>query len=57
MEEVLELGSGERLENFEKCDRKKHRCLEQIVRRNLDVKDSVGEGSEGSEEYSRGNLF
>lgn len=31
--------------------------LEQTVSRNKDIKDSAGEGSEGSEEHGRENLY
>ena len=34
-------------------DRKILNCLEQTVGRNVDIKDTAVEGSEGSEEHSR----
>ena len=37
--------------NFEAHDRKCLDCLKQIVGRNMDVKDTVGEDSEGNDEY------
>lgn len=43
-------------QNFEEQDRRSLDCLEHTVSRNMDVKVSAGEGSEGSEEHSRENL-
>lgn len=38
VELVLELGNGQRLENFEECDRKGLECLEQAAGGNAGVK-------------------
>ena len=48
---VLELGNGQRLENFEEHDRKSLDCLEQAVGRNMDVKDAAGDDLEGNEAH------
>lgn len=50
---TLELGSGQRVEEFEEHNRNSLDCLEQTVSTNMDVKNPTGEGSEGSEEYGR----
>lgn len=50
---TLELGSGQRVEEFEEHNRNSLDYLEQIVSTNMDVKNPTGEGSEGSEEYGR----
>lgn len=41
---------------FEDHNRKSLDFLEETVSRNMDIKDSSSEGSEGSEEHGRENL-
>lgn len=53
---ALQLGSGQRTENFEKYGRKCLYCLEQIVSRNRDVNTFASEDLEGSEEFGRENI-
>lgn len=53
MEVALELGTGQRVEEFEEDNRNSLDCLEQTVSTNMDVKHPTGEGSEGSEEHGR----
>lgn len=40
-------------ERIEEHDRKSQDCLEQIVSRNMGVKDSASEGLAGSEEHGK----
>lgn len=40
-------------EKIEEHDRKSQDCLEQIVSRNMGVKDSASEGLAGSEEHGK----
>lgn len=42
---------GENWKNFEEHVRECLNCLEEFIERNLDVKDAVSEGSEGSGEF------
>lgn len=56
VEVVLKFCSGQRLEKFEKHDRKSLDFFEQVVSRNLDVNSCAGEGSELREEYGREKL-
>ena len=51
---ALQLGSGQRIENFETYDGK---CLKQIVSRNMDVNTFDIEGLEGNEESGRENIL
>lgn len=53
VEVTLELGSGQRVEEFEEHNRNSLDCLEETVSTNMDVKNPTGEGSEGSEEHGR----
>lgn len=48
---------GRSWKNFEDHDRKSLDFLKQTVSRNIDIKDSASEGSEGSEEHGRENLY
>lgn len=47
---------GRAWKNFEEHDRKSLDFLEYTLSRNIDIKDSANESSEGSEEHGRENL-
>ena len=42
---------GRGWKNFVEQDRKSLECLEQTVRRNMDINDSASEDAEGSKEH------
>lgn len=53
IEVTIESDSGQRVKEFEEHKRNNLDCLEQTVNIHRDVKNSTGEGSEGSEDHGR----